>query len=125
MRSPQNYKTLRGLLQATEQVLKLCNAGSVRVSGMSGGMWVQNAEWVAKTLFKDTDGIAQLRQRYAVTRPEDLRGGHAVFGFPLPRRDYIIGDVVPGVGRIDEILGDQIHIEGQWFHKRCFTSSSR
>lgn len=122
---PNNYKTLSGLLKAAERVLEWELKGGGRCGGMSTAMWLHNAQFIAQDRFKDTSSVQALRKKYSVTRCQDLIGGHAVFGFPLPTREYGIGDNVPGVGCIDDVFGEQLQIAGNWYHKCCFEQQSR
>lgn len=123
MAHPNTYKSLRGLLRATERVLSDSHKGlRDRFDGQSRGMWLLNAEYMAATTFGDSSGIRELRRKWSTSRAQDLEGGHAVFGFPLPRRDYNTGDTVPGCGLVQEVLGDQLRINGAWYHKSCFAS---
>ncbi|MNG37676.1 hypothetical protein D3C84_1250980 [compost metagenome] len=65
--------------------------------------------------------------KYAVTRPQDLialDGGHAVFGVPLPTREYHVGDNVPGLGKVDDATESQLYIGGNWYHRRCFDKAA-
>lgn len=124
MSAPSQYKTLAGLLKATERVLAARLKGCHRVDGQSVGMWLVNAEFCAETTFKAGADVRGLVAKYAVTRPQDLQAldgnGHAVFGQPLPTRDYIVGDNLPGIGRVDDATDDQLFIAGSWYHRRCF-----
>jgi hypothetical protein len=91
-------------------------------------MWLHNAEFVARENFGDAASIPTMRENLSVTRPQDLKGGHSLFGFPLPKRVYEVGDVVPGVGKIAEKIatpgGVQFLIAGQWYNERCFESAA-
>lgn len=122
--APSSYKTLKGLLNAVERVCYWNLRGVSRFGGQSSGMWLQNAEYMAETEFGDGASVRAIRERYSITRPEDLLGGHSLFGNPLPRRSYEVGDNIPGVGRISDMhrgpSGTQFLIEGQWMHERCF-----
>lgn len=121
MSHPSSYKTLNGLLKATEKVLS-DNHHNVRdrFDGMSHAMWLTNAAFIAESRFGDTTSVPELRKKWSISRPQDLKGGHAVFGIPLPTREYQVGDNIPGVGQVSEIYNDQFFIAGQWYHKRCF-----
>ena len=118
----QNYKTLSGLLKATENVL--ADTSGKNVASQSRAMWLQNADYVATTFF-NSNGVKELRKKFSVSRLQDLNatdGGHAVFGFPLPTRRYDVGDNVPGVGLItDKVeLKDgfyQFEIGKMWYHE--------
>lgn len=121
---PSNYKTLSGLLKAVEKVLELKLHNHLRIAGTSSAMWLTNAEHVAKDKFGDENSVPALRKKYSVTRRQDLIGGDSLFGIELPKRDYIAGDNIPGVGTIDEVFGEQYFIGGEWFHKRCFESTT-
>lgn len=123
--SPTSYKTLAGLLDAVERVLFWRLRGVGRFAGLIDGQYLANAEWAARENFGDTTSIPALRAKYAITRRQDLVGGDAVFGIPLPKRPYDVGDNVPGVGEISdkvELPGGamQFKIGGEWFHERCF-----
>lgn len=120
MAAPSRYTTLPGLLRATEKVLRASLAGQTRFDGQSLGMWLTNARYITREKFGSDQPIQALQERYAITRPQDLLGGHAVFGCPLPVRDYIEGDNIPGLGRVDEVYGEQLLVAGTWYHKRCF-----
>lgn len=125
MSNPTNYKTLAGLLKAAERVLQdNHNNARTRFDGMSHAMWLHNAEYVAKTSFSDETSIQELRRKWSISRPQELRGGHAVFGFPLPTRDYGVGDNVPGVGEVQDVFKEQLLVAGQWFHKSCFEKTA-
>ncbi|OOW06984.1 hypothetical protein MF6394_01645 [Pseudomonas sp. MF6394] len=123
MGHPTAYKTLSGLLRATERVLRDSHQ-SIRhtFDGLSRGMWLKNAEYVADTQFGDTSGVAELRRKWSTSRPQDLIGGNALFGMPLPTREYAAGDNIPGCGLVQDVHGEQLKINGQWYHKRCFNS---
>lgn len=119
VRAPADYRTLEGLLAATERVLQ---SGVQSAGGQSRGMWLTNAEYMAVLLGDDKESVPALRKKYAITRRQDLQseiGGDAVFGEELPKRAYVVGDNVPGVGEItDEVQtphGKQFQIGGQWF----------
>lgn len=116
MAHPNSYKTLTGLLRGAERVL---TSRGTRFDGQSRGMWLQNAEWTAVNSFSAGDEFRALRDKHAITRPQDLDGGHALFGVPLPTRAYQIGDTVPGVGRISDEVdtphGRQLCISGRWY----------
>lgn len=114
-----SYTTLPGLLKAVAAVLYWRNQiGCFKISGMSSSMWLSNAEWIAKEKFRNSHTIPSLRAQYAKTRSQDLLGGKSVFGIPLPTRDFIEGDNIPGMGKISSIFGDQYQINGTWYHKR-------
>lgn len=105
MAHPSTYKTLQGLLRATERALEGRHAGKHRLDGQSIAMWLRNAEYCAERFFKSGIRVRELLAKWSVTRPQDLRaldGGHAVFGVPLPARAYGIGDKVPGVGPVED-----------------------
>lgn len=125
--SPINYKTLSGLLKAVERVLVIRQSGNTQhIAGASQAMWLHNAAYAAQQNFNDVTSVQDLRKKFSISRPQDLTsetGGHSVFGLPLPTRDYIVGDNVPGVGLITEELGEQFYVGSQWFHKRCFPSA--
>lgn len=123
MAHPQEYKTLKGLLSATERTLTKRKDGQHRADGQSIGMWLHNAEYCAQERFNAGAKVRELVAKFAVTRPQDLvapEGGHALFGVPLPTRDYVIGDNVPGVGLVVDATDTQLYINGNWFHRRCF-----
>lgn len=126
MSSPSNYTTLKGLVAATERVLKKRAKGQSRVDGMSMGMWLHNAAYCAETSFRAGQQIRDLIAKEAITRPQDLlsihgtRGPGSIFGIPLPTRDYNIGDNVPGVGRVDDATESQLCIAGAWYHRSVF-----
>lgn len=124
MAAPTNYKTLRGLVNATERALQARHAGETRKDGMSIAMWLSNAEYVARTRFGDEGSVQRLRAKYATTRVQDLQGGHSLFGIELPTRDYIVGDNIPGVGEITDVYGDQVEVNGAWYHKLCFEKAA-
>nr|WP_192963392.1 hypothetical protein [Pseudomonas fluorescens] len=127
MGHPTTYKTLSGLLRATERTLVQRGMGIQRLDGQSVGMWLHNAEYCAETTFKAGVRIRDLVAKFAVTRPQDLRaldGGHAVFGIPLPTREYTVGDNVPGTGQIEDATDSQICIAGVWYHRRCFDKAA-
>ncbi|HYD32969.1 MAG TPA: hypothetical protein VEA39_00235, partial [Methylophilaceae bacterium] len=120
---PSHYESLSGLLSATERLLL---SGADRAAGQSRGMWLTNAEYVAKDKFGDTTSIQELRKKYSVSRRQDIpksfTGGDSVFGVALTKRRYIVGDNVPGVGEIKDIVdtphGRQFEISGQWYNER-------
>lgn len=120
MAAPSSYKTLKGLLKATERTLALRHGGATRVDGQSVGMWLHNAQYCAEINFKGGASIRDLMAKYSVSRPQDLIGGHAVFGIPLPTRGYAIGDNVPSVGRVEDATDLQLCINGSWYHRSCF-----
>ncbi len=126
MYSPSNYKTLKGLLGAAEKVLSKSPLHKGKFAGCSRSMWLHNACYVAETKFNDVESIQNLRKKFAITRPQDLEGGHAVFGIPLPTRSYSIGDNIPGIGQIvDEVQtshGKQFLIDSQWINE-CLIKS--
>lgn len=124
MASPSSYTTLSGLLRATEKVLKASLAGKARFDGQSLGMWLTNARYIAREKFDSDQPIRALQERYTITRAQDLLGGNAVFGCPLPILDYIVGDNIPGLGRVDEVYGEQLLVAGHWYHKRCFEQTA-
>lgn len=127
MSHPQDYKTLAGLLNATERTLKKRQAGHHRSDGQSIGMWLLNAEYCAQQTYNAGDQVRALVAKYASTRTQDLialDGGHAVFGIPLPTRDYGIGDNVPGVGLVIDATDTQLNIGGSWYHRRCFDEAA-
>ncbi len=124
-RAPSQYSTVAGLLRATERLLA---SGAGRAAGQSVGMWLQNARWQIVNVFggaKESQ-FNELVKKYTITRPQDLRGGHALFGVALPKRRYTIGDNVPGVGEVRDIVdtphGRQFEISGSWYAERCFES---
>jgi hypothetical protein len=123
MGHPTAYKTLPGLLKATERVLSDSHH-SIRhtFNGLSRGMWLKNAEYVADTRFGDSTGVADLRRKWSTSRAQDLNGGNSLFGIPLPTREYAVGDNVPGSGLVQDVYGEQLQIGGQWYHMRCFES---
>lgn len=126
MSHPTSYKTLAGLLKAAERVLSDNHNGiRTRFDGMSHAMWLQNAEFVAKQSFCDESSVQALRRKWSISRAQDLKGGHAVFGIPLPTRDFNIGDNVPGVGEVEDVVNDQLQVGGRWFHKSCFENVAR
>lgn len=53
MSSPDNYKTLKGLVNKTERVL----ASSGKVGCMSQSMWIHNALYTAETKFGNREAI--------------------------------------------------------------------
>lgn len=120
MAAPSSYKTLKGLINATDRTLKNRAVGLTRIDGQSVGMWLHNAQYCAEINFQAGASIRELTAKYAVTRPQDLIGGHSLFGFPLPTREFGIGDNVPGVGRVHDETQDQLCINGSWYHRRCF-----
>ena len=127
MGHPTTYKTLSGLLRATERTLEKRHAGHQHLDGQSVGMWLHNAEYCAETTFNAGHKVRELVAKFATTRPQDLRalgGGHAVFGIPLPTRDYIVGDNVPGTGQISDATDTQVCIAGVWYHRTCFDKAA-
>lgn len=107
MSNPISYKTIKGLLNATERRLLARSAGVPRSDGQLIAMWLHNAEYAAETNFSAGSQVRELRAKYSISRPQDLTaldGGHAVFGMPLPKRGYDVGDNVPGVGLVDDAL---------------------
>lgn len=127
MAHPQEYKTLQGLLNATERTLKKRQAGQHRADGQSIAMWLHNAEYCAEQTYNAGAQVRELVAKYAVTRPQDLTaldGGHAVFGVPLPTREYVIGDNVPGVGEVKDATDTQLYIGGNWYHRSCFDQAA-
>jgi hypothetical protein len=117
MSAPSNYQTIKGLLKATEKVLQQRAKGVSRADGMSVGMWLANARYMARTRFGEEHAVAELITKFGTTRPQDLLGGHSLFGVPLPMRAYNVGDNVPGVGRVDDCTETQLCIGGQWYHR--------
>ena len=114
-----SYSTLPGLLKAVAAVLYWRNQiGCFKISGMTSSMWLSNAEWIAKDRFRNSSSIPSLRAQYSKTRPQDLLGGSSVFGVPIPTRDLIEGDNIPGMGIISSVFGEQYQINGSWYHKR-------
>ncbi|MGZ4968049.1 MAG: transglycosylase SLT domain-containing protein [Methylobacter sp.] len=121
--STSKYKTISSLLKATEKILQ--SNSSKHIDGQSKSMWLHNAEYIAEENFKAGDKIRELRKKYSISRPQDLAsetGGHSVFGFQLPKRGYVIGDNVPGVGSITDAVNlkdgyKQFQINGQWYHE--------
>jgi hypothetical protein len=127
MAHPTTYKTLASLLRATERTQEMRNSGCHRRDGQSIGMWLHNAEYCAESTFKAGHRVRELIAKYAATRPQDLRaldGGHAVFGIPLPTREYIVGDNVPGTGQVGDATDTQLCIAGVWYHRRCFDKAA-
>lgn len=127
MAHPQTYKTLSGLLSATERTLIKRRAGQHRADGQSMGMWLHNAQYCAEQNFGAGAKVRELIAKYASTRPQDLHsvdGGHAVFGIPLPTREYGIGDNVPGVGIVMDATDTQLCIAGRWYHRSCFDKAA-
>lgn len=127
MAHPQEYKSLKGLLSATERTLMKRQAGQFRADGQSIAMWLHNAEYCAEQSFKAGPKVRELIAKYSVSRAQDLialDGGHAVFGMPLPRREYIVGDNVPGVGLVGDATDTQLCIGGTWYHRRCFEKAA-
>lgn len=127
MAHPSSYKTLQGLLRGTEHTLRKREAGIQRFDGQSIGMWLHNAQYCAETTFKAGDRIRALVAKYAITRPQDLHapaGGHAVFGIPLPTREYSVGDNVPGTGLVADATDTQLCIGGAWYHRTCFDKAA-
>lgn len=120
MSNPANYRTLSGLLSATERVLTMRQAGRSRMDGMSISMWLQNARYSARTKFEAEQQIADLMAKFSVTRTQDLAGGHSLFGMALPTRPYGVGDNVPGVGQVADCTETQVLIAGQWYHRSVF-----
>jgi hypothetical protein len=126
MPTPTSYKTLAGLLKAAERVLSDNHNGTrTRFDGMSHSMWLHNAEYVARKTFGDDSSVQEMRRKWSISRAQDLRGGQAVFGVPLPTRDFIVGDNVPGVGEVEDVVNDQLQVAGEWFHKSCFEKVAR
>lgn len=127
MGHPTTYKTLSGLLRATERTLVLRGKGIQRLDGQSVGMWLHNAVYCAETTFKAGVRIRELVAKFAATRPQDLRaldGGHAVLGIPLPTREYAVGDNVPGTGEVTDVTDTQLYISGVWYHRTCFDKAA-
>lgn len=127
MAHPTSYKTIEGLLRATERTLTKREAGINRFDGQSIGMWLHNAQFCAETTFNAGIRVRELIAKYTTIRPQDLRapaGGHAVFGIPLPTREYAVGDNVPGTGLIEDATGTQLCIAGAWYHRTCFAKSA-
>jgi len=121
---PNNYKTLRGLTKATENILKIKKDNPLaKIPGMSIGLWLINAKYHAKTHFNAENTINDLIKKYAITKIGDLLAiGESALSSPFENidREYIEGDNIPGVGIIQEIYGEQYRINNQWYHKRCF-----
>lgn len=127
MAHPQEYKTVKGLLAATDRTLRKRREGQLRADGQSIAMWLHNAEYCAEQSFKAGSKVRELIAKYSVSRPQDLialDGGHAVFGMPLPTRGYEVGDNVPGVGRVDDATETQLCISGSWYHRSCFDQAA-
>lgn len=127
MAHPQEYKSLKGLLTATERTLNKRRDGQHRADGQSIAMWLHNAEYCAEQSFKAGSKVRELIAKYSVSRPQDLialDGGHAVFGMPLPTREYDVGDNVPGVGVVADATDTQLCIGGNWYHRRCFDQAA-
>lgn len=124
--APCGYKTESGLLRAVE---KLLASKTLRAGGQSRGMWLTNAEWCVRENFGEEahKKVLELRKKYSISRRQDLRGGDSVFGVPLQKRGYAVGDNIPGVGEISEIVetgnGRQFNISGQWYAERCFENA--
>jgi hypothetical protein len=36
-----------------------------------------------------------------------------------------VGDNVPGVGEVEDVVNDQLQVAGEWFHKSCFEKVAR
>lgn len=127
MAHPTSYKTIEGLLRATERTLMKRKAGIERFDAQSIGMWLHNAEYCAELTFKAGARLRELVAKFAITRPQDLRapaGGHALFGTPLPSREYSVGDNVPGTGRVQDATDTQLCINGVWYHRTCFDKAA-
>lgn len=120
MANPVNYRTLSGLLKATTRTLQRRAAGVTRVDGQSVGMWLHNAQYCAENQFKAGDQVRKLVATFAITRPQDLQGGHSVFGIPLPTRPYITGDNIPGIGTVSDETEEQLLVGATWYHRKCF-----
>lgn len=125
MANPSSYKTLAGLVRATTRILQDRKAGATRADGMSMGMWLSNARYAARTTFNNEQAVLDLEQRFAVTRGQDLIGGHSLFGAPLPRRAYRTGDNVPGLGEITDETELQFLIAGSWYHRSIIDTEFR
>lgn len=123
---PSHYKTESGLLRAVE---KLLASKASRAAGQSRGMWLTNAEWWAKECFGEEtrEKVLELRKKYSISRRQDLKGGDSLFGVPLPKRGYELGDNIPGVGEILDVVetgcGRQFNVSGQWYAESCFESA--
>jgi len=89
------------------------------------GMWLLNARYAARTTFNNEQAVLDLEQRFAVTRGQDLIGGHSLFGAPLPRRAYRTGDNVPGLGEITDETELQFLIAGSWYHRSIIDTEFR
>lgn len=127
MAHPSTYKTLQGLLTATERALEGRHAGKHRLDGQSIAMWLRNAEYCAERFFKSGIRVRELLAKWSVTRAQALQplhGGHAVFGVPLPTRAYGVGDNVPGVGSVEDATETQLCIQGNWYHRQCFEKAA-
>lgn len=127
MAHPSSYKTVAGLLRATDRALKQREAGMSRLDGQSIGMWLHNAQHCAEATFNAGVLVRELIAKYAVTRPQDLHapaGGHALFGVPLPTREYAVGDNVPGTGLVEDATDVQLCIAGTWYHRSCFVKAA-
>lgn len=64
MANPISYKTIKGLLNATEHRLIARAAGALRSDGQSIAMWLHNAEYAAESNFV-AGSQAEHQQRYA------------------------------------------------------------
>ncbi len=127
MAHPQEYKTHKGLLKATERVLLKRKQGHHRMDGQSVAMWLHNAEYLAEQRFKAGASVREVIARFVVSRPQDLialDGGHSVFGVPLPTRPYATEDNVPGLGEVEDATDTQLCIDGNWYHRRCFDEAA-
>lgn len=125
MATPINYRTLTGLLKATERMLSDDHHGTrTRFDGMSRGMWLHNAAHAALTNFNDESSVQALQMKWSASRPQDLKGGHSLFGIPLPVHERSAGDNIPGIGLIQEVYGEQYRVNGNWYHKRCFENAA-
>lgn len=125
MATPNSYKTLKGLLKATERTLKQRHEGATRIDGQSVGMWLHNATYCAEANFQAAGAVRELQAKYSTTRAQDLVGGHSLFGAPLPSRDYMVGDNIPGLGEITDATSEQLCIKGSWYHRCCFDTPTQ
>lgn len=73
MAHPSSYKTIEGLLRATERTLRKREAGIYRLDGQSIGMWLHNARYCADTTFKAGARVRELIAKYTTTRPQEDR----------------------------------------------------
>lgn len=89
-------------------------------------MWLYAAEWQSEQLGCIAE-FREFQETLTVTRRQDLKGGDSLFGFELPKRAYTVGDNIPRVGRIEDMVqtphGLQYLIRGTgWINERCIAS---